>query len=123
MSDANRTEDQRGLGAYAAQQGTWTLIAPDGRRWTGQSPLNVVSVERNERVPASVQLERLRSEADKWVEGIIELKRDGDYIVVSIERGGKYVDVIREFSPGDTPIGHAVHPSGINAKLQEAGLL
>jgi hypothetical protein len=117
------TADQRGLGAYAAQQGTWTLTAPDGRQWTGQSPLNVVSIERNERVPASVQVARIRHEADKWVEGIIELKRDGDYLVVSIERGGKYVEVIRTFEPDKVPLCHAVHPSGIDAALEKAGLL
>lgn len=115
--------DDRGSAAYAAQQGTWTLTAPDGRQWQGPSPLKVVSIELNERVPASVQLARLQAEANTWVEGIIELKRDGDYVVVSIERHGKYVEVIREFSPGELPIGHAVHPSGINSKLEEAGLL
>lgn len=118
-----RTKDDRGLGAYTAQQGTWTLIAPDGRRWQGPSPLNVVSIERNERVPASVQLARLMYAANEWVEGSIELKRDGDHLVVSVERNDTYIEVIREFCPGDTPIGHAVHPSGINAKLEKAGVL
>lgn len=109
--------------SYRAQVGIWTLTAPDGKQWQGVSPLHVVGLERNERIPASVQLARINKEADRWCEGIIELKRLGNDIIVSVERGGEYVEVIREYAPDTSPIGHAVHPSGIDAKLEEAGLL
>lgn len=120
MTDVSKSSTER---RYAAQQGIWTLTAPDGKSWQGSSPLHVVGVERNERVPASVQLARLQREANKWVEGIIELKRDGDHLVVSIERDGKYIEVIRTYEPDKSPLCHAVHPSGIDEKLREAGFL
>lgn len=108
---------------YAPQVGTWTLTAPDGRQWTGDTPLKVVSTEHHERVPAKVSLRRIFKEADRWCEGIIELKSEGDAIVVSVERNGVYVEVIREYSADPPPIGHAVHPTGIDAALEKAGLL
>lgn len=37
----------------------WTLIAPDGRTWTGLSPLNAIAAERNERMTATEQLENI----------------------------------------------------------------
>ena len=40
-------------------QGTWTLIAPDGRTWQADSPLRCVAAEQRERVPASVAVERV----------------------------------------------------------------
>jgi hypothetical protein len=114
-----RTSDER----YAAQEGTWTLTAPDGRKWQADSPLRVVSLEQRQRVPAEVALHRIFKEADRWCEGIIELKRDGDYLVVSVERKGTYVEVIRTSEPDRAPIGHAVHPAGIDVALEKAGLL
>lgn len=44
---------------YPAQKGTWTLVAPDGRTWTGDSPLAVVGKEQRQRIPPSVALERI----------------------------------------------------------------
>ena len=44
---------------YAAQAGTWTLIAPDGRTWQADSPLRCVAAEQRERIPAEVALLRL----------------------------------------------------------------
>jgi hypothetical protein len=56
---------------------------------------------------------------NKWREGIIELKTDGMDLVVSIERNGHYIEVIREYAPYiEGAIGHAVHPSGINECLE-----
>jgi hypothetical protein len=46
-------------------QGTWILVAPNGREYTGESPLRCVKSELDERVPKSVQLARLRFEVDK----------------------------------------------------------
>lgn len=120
MSEGNPTTEND---TYAAQAGTWTLTAPDGRQWQTDSPLKCASLEQRQRVPAELALSRIYSEADKWCEGVIELKRDGDHIVVSVERRGTYVEVIREYSPGETPIGHAVHPAGIDGELEKAGLI
>lgn len=44
---------------YPAQKGTWTLIAPDGRTWTAETPLACVGKEHRERIPPSVALERI----------------------------------------------------------------
>jgi len=41
------------------QQGIWTLIAPDGRRWQAESPIKVIREEQRERVPTKVALDRL----------------------------------------------------------------
>lgn len=46
-----------------AQSGTWTLVAPDGRQWQGDSPIKVVRAEMRERVPAEVGLARILREA------------------------------------------------------------
>jgi hypothetical protein len=45
------------------QAGTWTLTAPDGRTWHADSPLKCASLEQRERVPASVALARILTEA------------------------------------------------------------
>lgn len=42
-----------------AQEGTWTLTAPDGRTWQGDSPLRCVAIEMRERVSHRVQLGRI----------------------------------------------------------------
>lgn len=41
------------------QHGIWTLIAPDGRQYTANSPLGCASLEINERVTEEVMLERI----------------------------------------------------------------
>lgn len=41
------------------QTGTWTLIAPNGRRWTGDSPLRACAAEMNDRVPPEIALKRI----------------------------------------------------------------
>jgi len=43
------------------QTGTWTLIAPDGRTWRSDCPLQCVAAELRERVPDNVALERLHN--------------------------------------------------------------
>lgn len=42
-----------------AMQGTWTLVAPDGHKWEGTSPLDCVASEMRARVPALVGLARM----------------------------------------------------------------
>ncbi len=53
------TNEDTAPGQYKAQEGTWTLQAPDGRQWTADSPLKVVAIESNERIPAKVRLARM----------------------------------------------------------------
>lgn len=48
-----------------AQSGTWTLVAPDGRQWKGESPLKVTGAEMRERVPAEVGLARILREVSR----------------------------------------------------------
>lgn len=47
-----------------AQEGEWTLTAPDGRTWKADSPLKCCAKELRERVPADVSLARIFREAD-----------------------------------------------------------
>jgi len=50
-------------------------------------------------------------------ERAIWLKRENDNsLTVSVEDGGKWVEVIRE--PGDGPISHIVEPSGIDRRIK-----
>jgi hypothetical protein len=42
-----------------AQQGTWTLTAPDGRTWQADSPLKACAAESRERIPPAVALARI----------------------------------------------------------------
>lgn len=44
---------------YPPQRGTWTLVAPDGRKWEADSPLEACGKEQRERIPASLALERI----------------------------------------------------------------
>ena len=44
---------------YEVLKGEWMLIAPNGRKWTAESPLHCVRAELNDRVPATVQLQRI----------------------------------------------------------------
>ena len=53
-------------------QGTWTLTAPDGRTWHGESPLRCASAEQAERVPATVQLQRILAAVDETREEEIQ---------------------------------------------------
>jgi len=41
------------------QEGTWLLIAPDGREFFGDSPIKCVHAEINTRVPPEVALGRI----------------------------------------------------------------
>lgn len=40
--------------------GTWVLTAPDGRTWTGESPIACTQAEVLSRVPPEVALARIR---------------------------------------------------------------
>lgn len=46
-------------------QGTWTLTAPDGRKFMAASPLHCVRAEMDERVPPSEQLARVLAVASE----------------------------------------------------------
>ena len=41
------------------QKGTWTLIAPNGRKWEADNPIAVVSKEQRERVPEHIAVQRI----------------------------------------------------------------
>lgn len=47
------------------QEGVWTLTAPDGRMWAGESPLRACAAESRERVPAHVALARIARGCDE----------------------------------------------------------
>lgn len=47
-----------------AQEGEWTLTAPDGRQWKADSPLKCVSNEIRERVPPDVAMARINRELE-----------------------------------------------------------
>jgi|ERR1700758_1932953 len=102
------------------QVGTWTLVGPDGRQWTGPTPLSVVSQENAERVPAHVRLQRIMDGAHAWSEEGIWLRSDhlGVDLTVLVEHDGQWVPVIRETSGG--PISHIVEVSGINEAIKKA---
>ena len=52
-------------------------------------------------------------------ERAIWLKRENDNaLTVSVEVGGKWVEVIREHADG--PISHIVEPSGIEKRIKES---
>lgn len=96
------------------------LTAPDGRVWTGTSPLDLARKENAERVPAVERLRRLFRGIHEWLEQGIRLRGDGRDLVVEIEHDGKFIEVIREFHGEVSPICHIVEPSGINSKIIEA---
>ena len=71
--------------------GMWTLTAPDGRVWQGDSPLRCVAAESRERVPAEVQLQRIfdaASEDHDWLP-IDSAPKDGTRVILSW--GGKSI--------------------------------
>ena len=45
---------------YPVEQGTWTLISPSCKIWEASSPLRCLAAEANERIPANVQLQRIK---------------------------------------------------------------
>ena len=49
----------------------------------------------------------------------IWLVREGEHCEVRVERGGKWITVIREFV--DSPFSHIVEPAGILAAEKAAG--
>lgn len=46
-------------------QGTWILVAPDGRKWEADHPLKCLRAEIDARVPAQVQLARILAAVDE----------------------------------------------------------
>ena len=52
-------------GKFRHQPGAWLLTAPDGTQWKGDSPMAVLKLERDSRIPASVQLARVLSMANE----------------------------------------------------------
>src|ERR1700761_5193849 len=102
------------------QEGTWTLTAPDGRQWTGKTPLDLARQENSERVPAKERLRRLMDGIQAWGEEGIWLRSDhlGVDLTVLVEHGGQWIPVIRETSGG--PISHIVEVGGINEAIKKA---
>lgn len=45
--------------------GQWRLIGPDGTVYPGASPIECLKLERDSRIPASVQLARILAVADE----------------------------------------------------------
>ena len=43
-------------------EGTWVLVAPNGREYTGPSPIQALRAEQAERVPAHVAVQRIMAE-------------------------------------------------------------
>ena len=43
-------------------EGTWVLVAPNGREYTGLSPIQALRAEQAERVPAQVAVQRIMAE-------------------------------------------------------------
>ena len=51
-----------------AQEGTWTLTAPDGRTWQDISPITVTAREMRERVPTEIRYKRMLRTVGAWVD-------------------------------------------------------
>lgn len=71
-------------------EGTWTLTAPDGRTWRGDTPLHALAAESSERVPPEVALERILKAAAEtplppWEDRVNELL---DKLLVAARRDG-----------------------------------
>lgn len=45
---------------YPIEAGTWTLTSPSGKTWQAATPLRCLQAEGNERIPAAVQLRRIK---------------------------------------------------------------
>ncbi len=45
-------------------EGTWVLVAPNGREYTGLSPMQALRAEQAERVPSELALERILLSAE-----------------------------------------------------------
>lgn len=57
-----------GLGSMCVPEpmpGDWHLLAPDGRQFTGETPLKAVRAEMDSRIPPSVQLARVLAAAEE----------------------------------------------------------
>jgi hypothetical protein len=75
-----------------ALEGTWTLIGPDGRQWTGDSPLRVARAEQAERVPDSVAVKRIFTELtnptiDQILHNQVDISNPRDEVEVIIDTG------------------------------------
>lgn len=78
--------------AYKPMSGTWTLTAPDGRTWQGDTPLRCVAAESRERIPAEVRLQRIldaASEDHDWLP-IDTAPKDATRVILSW--GGKSIN-------------------------------
>ena len=52
--------------------GTWRLTSPDGRHWEGTGPLAACRAEQVERVPPSLQLERVLADEQEVADWMME---------------------------------------------------
>ncbi len=81
---------------YESQKGIWKLIAPNGDTWEGDSPLHCLRKEKDERIPSSVQLERLAAvlEKDDWISAEERQPESGERVLAII---GGIVDIVAAY--------------------------
>ena len=56
---ANIAFTQLPASAVDAERDKWILVAPDGRRWCGESGRKAAAAEQRERIPATVALKSI----------------------------------------------------------------
>ena len=65
--------------------GTWRLIAPDGRTYEANSPLQCCGAEQRDRLPAKVILERMFAAAE--TDEVVLSKHIAERAVLALEQG------------------------------------
>lgn len=73
-------------------EGMWTLIGPDGRQWTGDSPIRAARAEQSDRVPDSVAVKRIFAELtnptlDQILHNQVDIAAPRDEVEVIIDTG------------------------------------
>jgi len=85
-----------------AQEGTWTLIAPDGRKWTADSPLRVCAAELHSRRSAIECLENIFSAIDAEAAEDAKTVRDAQrYRWLRDHRGSNRLPHVTQYPPQD----------------------
>jgi len=57
---------------YKPQEGIWMLVSPDGNSWDGDSPLQCVRRESEERIPPTVRLAQIKAACEPTAEDLAE---------------------------------------------------
>lgn len=85
-----------------AQEGTWTLTAPDGRTWTAGSPLAVCATELRSRRSAAECLENIFSALDQEAAEDAKIVRDAQrYRWLRDHRGSNRLPYVTQYPPQD----------------------